>query len=299
MMKDYINTNDKEGDIHNNNNNSTKLALIPRRVIFVIDRSGSMASSKWNKTIDSTIITLKQLRVSYDRYCILFFNDSIDLCSKFLLLANNENIFQSIEYLKSMQPLGSTNINDALIKAINLINNDIDLLNNHKNNYNTNNLDNFYMNQIIFITDGQPNHGISDCKQIILNVKKNNILLNDKYFKKISIFSFGIGSDRNDSKWINDLNHSFLKLLSLNNNGSYKRIKQSNANTSFNEYFSILSKPLLSNIVLKYNQSFIQYLTNTNFYSLYSVNDIIVCGKIKQKYLDDINNLKLNATISA
>eukprot|EP01084_Bolivina_argentea_P304117 525151_1 len=45
--------------------------LIPRRVVFVIDRSGSMSGSKWDKTISSTNATLKQLRVGYDRFCVI------------------------------------------------------------------------------------------------------------------------------------------------------------------------------------------------------------------------------------
>ena len=52
--------------------------------------------------------------------------------------ADNENIYQSIEYLKNKKPEGSTNINDALMKAIELIQNDINVVNNinNFNNYN-------------------------------------------------------------------------------------------------------------------------------------------------------------------
>ena len=83
------------------------------------------------------------------------------------------------------------------------------------------------MNQIVLITDGEPNNGESDKNKIITNMQNANDLSKiDKHNSKISIFSFGIGNDGNDSEWINDLNHSFLKSLSLNNNGFYQRIKQ-------------------------------------------------------------------------
>ncbi len=93
---------------------------------------------------------------------------------------------------------GSTNINSALLDAIKYIKDDIKLIN--KNKYDTN----FYMNQIIFLTDGEANRGVTNTTQIILNVKNKNILLNDKYYNKISIFTFGIGNNENDSSWINN-----------------------------------------------------------------------------------------------
>ncbi len=52
--------------------------LIPRRVVFVIDKSGSMSGTKWIKTKAATIVALKQLRVNYDRGGIIFFDDYVE-----------------------------------------------------------------------------------------------------------------------------------------------------------------------------------------------------------------------------
>eukprot|EP01084_Bolivina_argentea_P139725 245783_1 len=48
--------------------------MIPRRVVFAIDKSGSMRGGKWTRTIQATIETLKQLRNNFDRFYIVFFN---------------------------------------------------------------------------------------------------------------------------------------------------------------------------------------------------------------------------------
>eukprot|EP01084_Bolivina_argentea_P041347 76281_1 len=144
-----------EGD-NDGKNGIKQLNVIPRRVILVIDKSGSMAGSKWNKTMSSTMIALQQLRILYDRYNIIFFNDKIKILSEKIMIANEENINESIHYLQNENAGGSTNIYDALSKAINLIKNDIISLN----------ISSFYMNQIIFITDGEANAGITDTKQI-------------------------------------------------------------------------------------------------------------------------------------
>ncbi len=111
-------------------------------------------------------------------------------------------------------------------------------------------------------------------------------------------WQFGIGRPGNDSSWCGDLNHLFFKKLSLNNNGFYKRIKQTIADTTFNEYFTILSKSVLSNINIKYNNKNISNITKTNFNTLYCGNDLIICGKINNNN-KQIKSIILNATITA
>ena len=53
--------------------------IIPRRVIFVIDKSGSMQGLKWINTVSTTINALKQLRQGYDRFNVILFDHDIDI----------------------------------------------------------------------------------------------------------------------------------------------------------------------------------------------------------------------------
>eukprot|EP01083_Nonionella_stella_P141371 435412_1 len=268
--------------------------LIPRRVMFVIDKSGSMAGGKWNRTIVGTTTALRQLRVAHDRYGMVLFNNALQ--KQEIVMATETNINQSIHVLQLAYAQGATNINDALLCAIRFIQSDISLCSKDAN---------FYINQIIFLTDGEPNSGVSNTKQIISNVKTANDLSNmDAYCNKISIFSFGVGSDGNDSGWIRDLNHSFLKVLSLNNDGVYKRIKQTNVETALTQYYDMLSKPVVSSICIQYDDPSVTNLTKTSFNTLYEGNDLIVCGQIEtephthdgEEKHDDIN---ITATVCA
>eukprot|EP01083_Nonionella_stella_P032399 88697_1 len=261
--------------------------LIPRRVVFVIDRSGSMSGHKWNKTIAATVCALKRLRHGYDRYCIIHFDSAIESYpTSGLLLANADNIDQTITHLKLIQPRGSTDINSALLSGIDRITADIVQLNQTTRR----NKDNFFMNQLIMITDGEPNSGVSDTHQIISNVSRANSLQSiDAYSSKICIFCFGIGADGNDSSWIKDLNHSFLRVLAANNNGFYKRIKQTKTDTLLNELFDVLSKPILTHIDIQYNDKYVNDLTQTRFDSLYAGNDIIICGRISADHITSLN----------
>eukprot|EP01083_Nonionella_stella_P241574 843485_1 len=201
-----------------------------------------MSGGKWTSAISATITAIKQLRKGYDRYCILFFSRDVTCVPiDAIVLATESNINQTIAILQGLSASGGTDINTPLLQAIECIKEDI--------KSSPNDSYNFYMNQILLITDGEPNAGESDPHQIISNVKDANQLKDiDPHMAKISIFSFGVGTDSNDSSWIKDLNHSLLKLLSLNNNGFYQRIKSSHTDTALTGYFDILSKPVLFNI---------------------------------------------------
>eukprot|EP01083_Nonionella_stella_P234296 824821_1 len=255
---------------------------IPRRVVFVLDKSASMSGLKWTNTIRATVMGLEQLRVGCDRFGVILFDDEIEMLfdqGNGMALARDDTVSHAIDMLQKKDIGGSTDINRALLKSIEMIKSDIVSCDNE-----------LFINHIMVITDGEPNSGETNTKQIIINVKNANDLSTiDEYNDKISMFSFGVGQDGNHSQWIGDLNHSFLKLLSLNNNGFYKRIKTSFADTALAQYFDILSQPILSNITIEYKNKNVTDSTRTQFNALYVGSDLIVCGKLSNTddaYLD-------------
>eukprot|EP01084_Bolivina_argentea_P274353 467609_1 len=250
-----------------------------------------MSGIKWDKTISATITALKQLRCGYDRYCVILCGNELILYPKQqITISDNDNVEKCIKILEKQRAKGCELINDALLKGIQLIKDDIKLLNVSKDiKYN------YYQNQVILLTDGEPTIGETNTDKIVENVKNaNNLKGIDKYSSKICVHSFGIGSDRNDGSWTRDLNHNFLKLLSINNYGIYQRIKQTRTDILLNEYFDILSKPVLTNIQIKYTNTNCSDLTKTSFNTLFAGNDIIICGK-----LHNIKTLTLTANVTA
>eukprot|EP01083_Nonionella_stella_P234298 824826_1 len=246
---------------------------IPRRIVFILDKSASMSGLKWINTISATVMGLKQLRVGYDRFGVILFDHDVEvLLDKEMVLAQDDTVSHAIDVLQKKRIGGNTNINKALLKSIEMMKSD------------TTCEDELFLNHIIFITDGEPNRGEQDTKKIIMNVKKANDA------SQISIFAFGVGQDGNGSQWIGDLNHSFLKILSLNNNGFYKRIKTSFADTSLAQYFRSISQAKLSNITVQYKNKNVTDLTETKFNALYDGSDLIICGKMNSKndYFDVI-----------
>ena len=56
-----------------------KDSIVPRRVIFVIDKSGSMSGGKWRRTVSATINALNQLRKGFDRFNVILFNSDVSI----------------------------------------------------------------------------------------------------------------------------------------------------------------------------------------------------------------------------
>ena len=83
--------------------------IVPRRVIFVIDKSGSMSGGKWRRAVSATINGLKQLRNGYDRFNVILFDSyNHKLYDYAMEPANEESIEQAIKYMKSMSAEGGT-----------------------------------------------------------------------------------------------------------------------------------------------------------------------------------------------
>eukprot|EP01083_Nonionella_stella_P213467 769924_1 len=250
--------------------------MIPRRVVFVMDRSQSMQGSKWTDTVSCTVGALKQLVRDHDRYGIITYSQYIELLSSDgrMLVANEKNMNESIGELQTHRDMTDyqRNVHDALLLAIQLIKNDIQTYN-------------IYHNQIIFLTGGEANDGVIDPQQILFNIQyANNLTAIDRYCSKISIFSFGIGYEGNDSQWIHDMEHPFLQILSVNNAGFYKRIRGNNIAYELSEYLDVLCKPILSNVVIEYNEKNVFNLTAATVNTWYAGNDLSICGKINTFY---------------
>eukprot|EP01084_Bolivina_argentea_P079659 144448_1 len=91
--------------IRNKNN------IIPRRVMFVIDRSGSMQGIKWDKTIQSIIYAIQLLRKNIDRFGVMLFNNDCKLIQD-IQLATNDVCNHIINTLKTYRNVHEqTNIN--------------------------------------------------------------------------------------------------------------------------------------------------------------------------------------------
>ena len=141
----------------------------PRRVVLVMDRSGSMAGKKIEQARGAMKVALGKLK-PIDLFNILTFSDKIEKLAPQLLPASADNIKRAMAFADDMSADGGTNIHQALLDGLAQFD--------EKRSGNT----------VLFFTDGLPTVGVSDQKQIVKDAVEASK-------KKARCFAFGVGYD--------------------------------------------------------------------------------------------------------
>ena len=153
---------------------------IPRRMMIVLDRSGSMSSNnKWQNAVSATIEGIKRLNgeTKHDRFGIVLFDH--DVSSLPIVEATETNKKDIISWLKRFDSGGSTNIFAGVKKGIELI---------HKDEQQGSDDDGSgFVNQLVLITDGRCMSGNDD-----KTIKKLIFDANKKLSTPASIFTLGM-----------------------------------------------------------------------------------------------------------
>ncbi|XP_035799325.2 inter-alpha-trypsin inhibitor heavy chain H3-like isoform X2 [Amphiprion ocellaris] len=237
------------------------LAKVPKNVVFVIDRSGSMQGKKIAQTREAMTAILKDLHKE-DHFAIILFDDEIVSWKDFLTKATEENVSEAIRYVSRLTEEGSTDINAAVLRAVKML----------KTERKNEKLPARSADMIILLTDGMPNHGVSNTKTIEENVET-------AIGGRMSLFCLGFG---------NDVAYSFLDVMSKQNKGVARRIFEgSDAVVQLKGFYEEVSSPLLLEVKLRYPDSKVDFLTKNNHSQLFDGSEIVVAGRLND---NDMNN---------
>uniref|UniRef100_A0A673U5Y2 Inter-alpha-trypsin inhibitor heavy chain 4 n=1 Tax=Suricata suricatta TaxID=37032 RepID=A0A673U5Y2_SURSU len=173
------------------------LPTIPKNVIFVIDKSGSMSGKKIQQTREALIKILDDLSPR-DQFNLISFSREATQWKPSLVPASAENVNQARSYVSHLQAQGGTNINGAMMTAVQLLTN--------ANRQEL--LPAGSVSLIILLTDGDPTVGETNPAKIQKNVQE---AIADQY----SLFCLGFGFD---------VSYAFLEKLALDNGGLARRI---------------------------------------------------------------------------
>ncbi|XP_004635349.1 inter-alpha-trypsin inhibitor heavy chain H2 [Octodon degus] len=237
---------------------------IPKNILFVIDVSGSMWGIKMKQTVEAMKTILDDLR-SEDQFSVVDFNHNVRTWRNDLVSATKTQISDAKRYIEKIQPSGGTNINEALLRAIFILN--------EANNLGL--LDPNSVSLIILVSDGDPTVGELKLSKIQKNVKQN---MQDN----ISLFSLGIGFD---------VDYDFLKRLSNDNHGIAQRI-YGNQDTSsqLKKFYNQVSTPLLRNVQFSYPHPSVTDVTQNSFSNYFGGSEIVVAGKFDVDKLQQIQS---------
>ncbi|KAM3914564.1 inter-alpha-trypsin inhibitor heavy chain H3-like isoform 2-T2 [Leptodactylus fuscus] len=242
-----------------------KLAGVPKNVVYVIDKSGSM----WGKKMDQTKEALLQIlndTAPHDHFNFILFSNLGQTWKNSLVKATPENLEEARTFVKNIYPDGSTNINDPILLAVELLNKA------HESKI----VPERSVSLVILLTDGEANAGESNPAKIQKNAKK---AIQGKY----TLYSLGFGSS---------VDYPFLEKLALENSGVARRIYgDSDAALQLQGFYTEIANPTLINIEMQYPENIIADLTKNNFKHYYEGSEIVVAGRVTD---NDLNSFPVD-----
>uniref|UniRef100_A0A4W4E2Q8 Inter-alpha-trypsin inhibitor heavy chain 3 n=1 Tax=Electrophorus electricus TaxID=8005 RepID=A0A4W4E2Q8_ELEEL len=226
---------------------------IPKNVVFVIDRSGSMHGRKMHQTRLAMLKILGDLNGD-DYFGLITFDSFIDVWKPELLQATEMNLKAAKAFVREIQDQGYTDINAAVLKGV-------EIINSHPREGSA--------SILILLTDGDPTAGEINKEIIQANVK-------GAIKGKFPLYCLGFGFD---------VNFDFLEKMALENNGVARRIyEDSDADLQLQGFYSEVATPLLTDVQMNYIGA--GNLTQTSFSQYYNGSEIIVAGQITNNSLE-------------
>ncbi|XP_062466229.1 inter-alpha-trypsin inhibitor heavy chain H4 isoform X1 [Pezoporus occidentalis] len=231
-----------------------EMPVFPKNVIFVIDRSGSMAGRKIEQTRDALLKILQDLRPE-DHFSFVTFNSKVVEWKSSLLPATAENVASAAGFVQTLSASGGTDINHALLTAVSGLEK-------------AEGLPERSVSMIILLTDGQPTSGESNVEVIQENIQK---AVNGKY----ALFCLGFGFD---------VSYKFLEKMALSNGGIARRIyENADAALQLQGFYQEVATPILKKIEMQYPENAIEGLTKNDFKLFFEGSEIVVSGKISNE----------------
>uniref|UniRef100_A0A673FJF1 Inter-alpha-trypsin inhibitor heavy chain H3-like n=1 Tax=Sinocyclocheilus rhinocerous TaxID=307959 RepID=A0A673FJF1_9TELE len=220
---------------------------IPKNVVFIIDRSGSMHGRK----IDQTRLALLRILSDLDEdtnFGLITFDNEVSLWKRELLKATETNLENAKSFVKEIRDRGATDINAAVLAGV-------DMISRHPREGTA--------SILILLTDGDPTTGETNIEKIMANVK-------EAIGTKFPLYCLGFGYD---------VNFDFLTKMSLENGGVARRIYEDlDADLQLQGFYDEVAVPLLTDIQLKYPGG--TNLTKTSFSLYFNGSEIVVSGQI-------------------
>ncbi|XP_052504456.1 inter-alpha-trypsin inhibitor heavy chain H4 isoform X2 [Budorcas taxicolor] len=231
------------------------LSTMPKNVIFVIDKSGSMMGRKIKQTQEALIKILDDLS-PHDQFNLISFSAEATKWKPLLVPASTENVNEAKSYATGIRAQGGTNINDAMLMAVQLLEkaNREELLPAGS------------ITLIILLTDGDPTAGETDPLKIQENVRK---AVNGQH----SLFCLGFGFD---------VSYAFLEKMALENGGLARRIyEDSDSALQLQDFYQEVANPLMMSVAFEYPSNAVESVTQDNFRVFFKGSELVVAGKLQ------------------
>ena len=220
---------------------------VAKDLIFVLDRSGSMSGEKIEQAKSALESCLNGLNAE-DKFEIIFFSDDVAQYRREVVKASSNTVREAVQFVKEIEAEGGTNINEALLAALELIKPD------DRPKY------------VIFLTDGLPTVGTTDVGKIVEHVNQANT-------KKARLFVFGVGYD---------VNTRLLDRLSAENKGTAEYVRPGeNLEVKISNFYGKIAHPVMTDLELACQEVALEKIYPRNLPDLFKGSQLLLLGRYK------------------
>jgi Ca-activated chloride channel family protein len=221
---------------------------LPKTVIFVLDRSGSMAGKKIEQARRALKSVLSNLR-SEDLFNIVVYDDRVESFKPELQRYGTSMRDEAEHFVDNIREGGSTNIDAALKAALGMIQ------------------DSARPSYVLFLTDGLPTAGETGELAIAENCKTANQ-------RRTRIFVFGVGYD---------VNARLLDRLSGQNSGTSEYVKpDEDIEAHVGRFYAKMTSPVLAEIRIELAGIDINRTYPRDLPDLFDGGQIVWAGRYRQ-----------------
>jgi len=225
--------------------------ILPKDVILVLDRSGSMEGEKFQQAQDALSYILKHLNPE-DRFNLISFSTSVETYNNSMQPV--EDLDSALDWVDRLSAAGSTDINRALLEAS-------ELSDGERPTY------------LIFLTDGLPTEGVVDSVDIIKNMA--SVALDN-----LRLFAFGVGYD---------VDTFLLDSLAEGHHGTSTYVFPGEPiDEVLSTFYAKVSTPVLTNISLDFGEMSVYDLYPSPLPDLFDGSQIVLVGRYREGGTTDI-----------
>lgn len=220
---------------------------LPKTVVFVLDRSGSMAGKKIEQARNALKFVLRNLRDD-DTFNIIVYDDRVETFRPELQRYGKTTRDEAERFIDNVREGGSTNIDEGLKTALDMVRDD------SRPGY------------ILFLTDGLPTAGTTSETAITAHARSAN-----RY--RARLFVFGVGYD---------VNARLLDRLSGGNSGTSEYVKpDENIEAKVARFSAKLTSPVLADVRIEMSSTDLNRTYPRDLPDLFEGGQLVVAGRYR------------------
>ena len=240
------------------NPRSVKQKIVPKDVVIVLDRSGSMSSGgKIAQAKQALRFVLKNLN-EHDRFNVIIYNDTVEPFFERLVAVEKSRLDEALDRLDRIDARGGTNIHDALDAAMKLwtdVESPVEADGNRPK-------------YVVFLTDGLPTVGKTSEKDILANTRSTNSA-------GVRLFAFGVGYD---------VNVRLLDRLAQDNRGKSDYIKPTeNIESKISSFYAKIKNPVMTDLKVRIENLQLHRMYPREIGDLFDGDQIVLVGRYRSK----------------